>query len=356
MRHKFPVALSTMLPVTKKDPSSSDFKFTEYDEGSSNPMFNFVKHFGKGNTTLTKMTGRFHFGDKQDTDQTFFATYWAPGERPMIQPRKINALIFVVHGYAEYLSNDYDEIARHWSQQVGGGALVFGHDHMGHGRTTVGKRALITDMRDFTGPIIAHVKEIQKLMERSDKKLSVFIAGHSMGGLISLNTILEQSELFNGFIGIGPLVKISPSAMTPVKIFAAMLLVKFWPSFGHPLIDGINIELITRNEAQWEIMENDPLRYHGGTKAGMAWLMMKETEKLQKNLDRIELPILVLQGGSDQILDREGARMLYKNASSSDKEYKEYPGAYHQLLVELKDVRVDVIERTTKWLNDRIVL
>ena len=150
----------------------------------------------------------------------------------MIQPRKINALIFVVHGYAEYLSNDYDEIARHWSQQVGGGALVFGHDHMGHGRTTVGKRALITDMRDFTGPIIAHVKEIQKLMERSDKKLSVFIAGHSMGGLISLNTILEQSELFNGFIGIGPLVKISPSAMTPVKIFAAMLLVKF----GHLLV------------------------------------------------------------------------------------------------------------------------
>ena len=88
----------------------------------------------------------------------------------------------------------------------------------------------------------------------------------------------------------------------------------------------------------------------------MAWLMMKETEKLQKNLDRIELPILVLQGGSDQILDPEGARMLYKNASSSDKEYKEYPGAYHQLLVELKDVRDDVIERTTKWLNDRIIL
>jgi len=353
---RFTIAILAMLNASKSASSSSDFKFTEYDEGSSNPKFNFVKHFGEGNTTFSKMTGRFYFGDKQETDQTFFATYWAPGERPMIQPRKINALIFVVHGYAEYLSNDYDEIARHWSQQVGGGALVFGHDHAGHGRTTVGKRALITDMRDFTGPIIAHVKEIQKLIERSDKKLSVFIAGHSMGGLISLNTILEQPELFNGFIGIGPLVKISPSAMTPAKIFAAKLLAKFWPSFGHPLIDGINIELITRNEAQWEIMENDPLRYHGGTKAGMAWLMMKETEKLQKNLNRIELPILVLQGGSDQILDPEGARMLYKNASSSDKEYKEYPGAYHQLLVELKDVRDDVIERTTKWLNDRIVL
>ena len=350
------IAILEILIASKSASSSSDFMFTEYHEGSLNPYFNFVKYFGGGNETFTKMTGRFHFGDHQDADQTFFATYWTPGKLPMIQPSKINALIFVVHGYAGYLSNNYDEIARHWALQVGVGALVFGHDHAGHGRTTVGKRALVTDMLNFTRPIVAHVKEIQKLTDRAGKKVPTFIATHSMGGLISLNTILEQPELCNGFIGICPLVTISPSAMTPPKIFAAKFLAKFWPSFGHPLIDGTNIELITRNEAQWEIMKNDALRYHRGTKAGMAWLMMEETEKLQKSLDRIEIPILVLQGGSDQVLDPKGARMLYKNVRSSNKEYKEYPGAYHQLLVELKDVRNDVIERTTKWLNERIIL
>ena len=79
------IAILAILNASTSASSSSDFKFTEYDEGSSNPMFNFVEHFGGGNTTFTKMTGRFHFGDKQDTDQTFFATYWAPGKRPMIQ-------------------------------------------------------------------------------------------------------------------------------------------------------------------------------------------------------------------------------------------------------------------------------
>ena len=95
------IAILAILNASTSASSSSDFKFTEHDEGSSNPKFNFVKQFGEGNKTFTKMTGRFHFGDQQDTDQTFFATYWAPGKHPMIQPRNINALIFVVHGYAE---------------------------------------------------------------------------------------------------------------------------------------------------------------------------------------------------------------------------------------------------------------
>ena len=329
---------------------ASALQFVEHEHGSSNPKFEFDKNFGDGNETFTKMSSRFSFG-VENSDGTWFATYWTPGEEARIQPTKINALIFVVHGYAEYLSNDYDEIATHWSQQVGGGALVFGHDHAGHGRTTFGRRALVTDMKDFTKPIIAHVREIQKLTKRHSKNLPVFVAGHSMGGLISLTTILEQPELFEGFIGIGPLVK--PADTSPSKVFLAKILSKFWPSFGHPLIDKIDVSLITRDETLWNSMETDPLRYHGGTQAGMAWLMIQGTKYLQQNLDKIELPILVLQGGSDQILDPEGARMLFKKANSKDKEYKEYPGAFHQLLVELPNVREDVKKRSTEWLKNR---
>ena len=334
--------------------SSSAFTFAEYDEISAKPKFSFVKNYGNENSPFTKMTTRFHYGDKYGDDDTFFATYWSPGKNPTIQPNKINALIFVSHGYAEYLSNDYDEIARYWSQQVGGGALVFGHDHVGHGRTKAGKRALVTDMKDFTGPIIAHVKEIQKMTMRDGKNLPVYIAAPGMGGLIALHTILEQPELFDGFIGIGPLVKNTPSSSTPEKIHLAKFLAKFWPAFAHPLIAGIDVKLITRDQTLWDSMDNDPLRYHGGTKAGMGWLMLRECKVLQENLNKIALPILVLQGGNDKILDPKGARMLYQESSSADKEYKEYPGAYHQLLIEYPDVREDLKTRTTTWLNDRL--
>ena len=116
----------------------------------------------------------------------------------------------------------------------------------------------------------------------------------------------------------------------------------------------MNVKLITRDQTLRDPMDNDPLRYHGGAIAGMAWLTLRECKVLQENLKQITLPILVLQGGDDKILDPEGARMLYQESSSADKEYKEYPGAYHQLLVEYPDVREDIKTRTTTWLNDRL--
>ena len=48
--------------------------------------------------------------------------------------------------------------------------------------------------------------------------------------------------------------------------------------------------------------------------------------------------------------------MLYQQASSADKEYKEYPGAYHQLLAELADVKEDLKARATAWINNRLTV
>ena len=74
---------------------ASAFKFAEYDEISAKPKFDFVKNYGNETKPFTKMTARFHYGDKYGKDDTFFATYWSPGKHPMIHPEKINALIFV---------------------------------------------------------------------------------------------------------------------------------------------------------------------------------------------------------------------------------------------------------------------
>ena len=108
----------------------------------------------------------------------------------------LSALVFVCHGYAEYVSDSYDELAKHLSTQLGDGCLVFGHDHIGHGRTTAGERVLINEMDDFVDPVIAHIQAVQKWTSCSDKKLPVFILGHSMGGLISLFSLFKKQTLF----------------------------------------------------------------------------------------------------------------------------------------------------------------
>ena len=80
-----------------------------------------------------------------------FATYWKPGWGHEITKHSIKSLVFISHGYAEYLGNGYDEVAKLWCDEVGGGSLVFGHDHVGHGRTTAGERAMVNDIQ---GPFV----------------------------------------------------------------------------------------------------------------------------------------------------------------------------------------------------------
>ena len=152
-----------------------------------------LKHNDK---PLTKLSARFHFGNAYG-DKTFYATYWKPEHGEDISEDSINALVFICHGYAEYLCNDYDEIATLCATQLGGGCLVFGHDHVGHGRTTAGDRVQAKSMDEFVDPIIAHIEAVQQWENCGKGTLPVFLVGHSLGGLISLFTLFKKQEMFS---------------------------------------------------------------------------------------------------------------------------------------------------------------
>jgi len=188
---------------------------------------------------------------------------------------------------------------------------------------------------------------------RDGKLLPVYIASYDMGSLIALRTILDQLPLFKGFIGIGPLVTDS-TTLTPSQTIIAKLIAKIWPSFNHPLISTVDVKLITREERCWQKLNLDPLRYHGGTKAGMS-LLFVQNKMSNEDISEITLPLLLLEGGNDQIVDPDNPRKLLHNSASQFKIYKEYPDAFHQLLIENDEVRKDVKERTTAWLNTIIL-
>ena len=162
---------------------------------SNNIAFQVVEDYKKDDKTGTKLTAQFRFGEKYG-DETFFATYWKPGQGEEIVTDDVHALVFISHGYAEYLGDSYEEVAKQLSIQLGGGSLVFGHDHVGHGRTTAGDRAFLNDMDEFVDPIIAHIEAIQNWKNCGSGKLPVFLVGHSMGGLISLFTLFKKQSLF----------------------------------------------------------------------------------------------------------------------------------------------------------------
>ena len=169
--------------------------FIRSSDSSDAIKFEVVEKQQQGDKIVTKLTAQFHFG-KFYGNETFFATYWKPGDGEYIAKDSIKALVFIAHGYAEYLGDAYDEVAKLWAHSVGGGCLVFGHDHVGHGRTTAGDRVLVGGMHEFVDPIIAHIQAVQNWTNCGDGKLPVFLVGHSMGGLISLHTLFKKQNIF----------------------------------------------------------------------------------------------------------------------------------------------------------------
>lgn len=90
----------------------------------------FIKTDG-GDINFTAVSDQDAFVKERATfvfnsSKTLVATYW----RPKVE---VKAGMFLCHGYGEYISPIYDELAEFLSSH---GILVFGHDHVGHGRSS----------------------------------------------------------------------------------------------------------------------------------------------------------------------------------------------------------------------------
>ena len=96
-----------------------------------NQPYNIIPTFASNGFQIAKYiesyiveTSNFKLG----SDDTYFVTYWKP--KGMRNPK---GLVFICHGFADYFGQCYDGIAEALVQR---GYLVFGHDHIGHGRSS----------------------------------------------------------------------------------------------------------------------------------------------------------------------------------------------------------------------------
>jgi alpha-beta hydrolase superfamily lysophospholipase len=80
--------------------------------------------------------------------------------------------------------------------------------------------------------------------------------------------------------------------------------------------------------------------------------MLKAMGRLSNNGSKIKLPILILQGSEDTLVDPEGGQFLYDLVSSEDKTLKIYEGLYHEVFNEPE--REQVLRDVQVWLDAHI--
>jgi acylglycerol lipase len=239
---------------------------------------------------------------------------WLPENEP-------KAVLLIVHGLAEH-SGRYGNVVNHL---VPLGYAVYGIDHLGHGKSE-GTRVYVERFDDYTNTLKVYFDKIRGW--QPDKP--IFLVGHSMGGLIGAAYLLDYQAELAGAVLSGPAVKI-PKYVTPFILFMGKMLSALTPKYGLLPLDANGV---SRDPAVVQAYVSDPLVHRGKATARLAAEMLKAMQTISSQAARITLPILIVQGSADRLVDPAGARMLHDAVSSVDKEIKIYDGFYHEVFNE----------------------
>src|SRR5690606_9475505 len=97
---------------------------------------------------------------------------------------------------------------------------------------------------------------------------------------------------------------------------------------------GLTVDMATRNQDVLDADLNDSLYV---TKVSVRWYreLVYAIKLAFENLDNIQdVPLLVVQGGDDKIVNKTTVREWFNLAPLSEKRFKEWPKCYHEVFNE----------------------
>ncbi|MEM5774234.1 MAG: lysophospholipase [Anaerolineaceae bacterium] len=265
--------------------------------------------------------------------ETLFEQWWLPDAG-------MQAMIVIVHGIAEH-SGRYAHVGEYFCQH---GFGVGSFDLCGHGRSN-GKKAYIKSFSNLLDDLAVF---IQRAKEQAPGK-PIFLLGHSLGsGIVARYMIDYDLGGVHGAVLSGPLVVIG-SSIPPALIKAARVLGAITPKLPVLKLDNTTV---SRDPAVRENYDTDPLNYRGKLRARTGDQINQALQYIQANMEKISLPMLIVVGSQDKLVDPAGAHMLYEKASSKDKTLKVYEGLYHEVLNEPE--KEQVMDDILAWISARL--
>lgn len=260
------------------------------------------------------------------------ARRWLPSGKPR------GAIVFV-HGWGDH-SARYRDVGRFLAKN---GYAAYGFDFEGHGLSP-GQRAFIANFQHLVDDLAAFVS----LTKAEINGAPLFLCGYSMGGCVCATYVAFQQHGVAGVIFNASALAVSKH-ISSAKKFLARFLGGAFPRL--PLSNLTAGALMSRDPAQIAEYDADELTYHGKITAGTGRQLLLANERIEKHLDRVVVPFLVLQGTGDTLVDPEGAKAVYAVSPSTDTTIQLYPAALHDLFHESN--REEVLAHLKDWLDVR---
>ncbi|BAZ37115.1 alpha/beta hydrolase fold protein [Calothrix sp. NIES-4101] len=235
---------------------------------------------------------------------------WHPQTNPC-------AIAVIIHGLGSH-SGLFGNVVKHL---VKAGYAVYALDLRGHGRSQ-GQRGHINDWSEFRQDI----KAFLKLIEAQEPGYQRFLLGHSLGSIIVLDYVLHYPKAIQGAIAMAP--PLGQVGVSPVKLTLGRTLSLVMPRFAVNV--GFAGNQISRDQNVQETFTQDSLMHSlGSARLGTEYLATKTW--IHSHAANLEVPILMLHGGADEVARPEGSRAFFKRIVFPDKEYYEYPQSRHAI-------------------------
>ncbi len=248
------------------------------------------------------------------------------------------ALLVNVHGIGDH-SGLYPALPDYF---VPRGWAVHSFDLRGNGRSP-GPRGHIRRWSELRGDLDCFLATVR----RDDADRPLFLLGNSLGGLVVLDYALHHAAGLSGVIAVAPPLGRFGTPGWLLSVGRALSWV--WPAFT--LETRLDLSGLSRDATVREAIVSDPLFHRKGS-ARLAAEVVTTAKAVRRNAGAFSVPLLLIHGGADRMVFPDGTRTFFTEAGPADKQYLEYPGAYHALFADLD--RDKVLGDLEAWMEHRL--
>ena len=241
--------------------------------------------------------------------------------------------VVIAHGINEHAGR-YAHVAERLAEERW---LVAAPDHRGHGLSG-GRRAAVERFEDWVSDLDSYIRDVLV-----DAPRPLFLLGHSLGGLIATVDALRHQPVLDGLILSSPSV-VAPR-LSPATRRAGRLLSR-WAS-NLPVV-ALRLDAVSRDPAVVRAYREDPLVHLGRVRARTGNEILRAIDEVQRDIGRLRLPLLTMQGTVDHLVDPGAARWVDTHVGSPDHTLRIYEGLYHEVFNEPE--RGAVLDDVAAWL------
>ncbi len=264
------------------------------------------------------------------------------------------AVLQMTHGMVEYIGR-YEELARWLADR---GIASVGHDHLGHGSSVMSKDDYgYFGLPDGNRLLLDDLYGVTRWAKRRAELAGApwFLLGHSMGSFYARQYLCEHGDELNGAILMGTGWQPKAAVLCGKALCRLLAAVKGWHDRSK-LVDSLAFgsynrsfepartpkDWLNRDEAEVDrylAEERCSFRFTLNGYYSMFTGLARLCDPTLLDQVPKDLPVLFLSGDDDPVGDRgrgvNRAAQSLRAAGVRQVEVKLYPGARHELLVEL---------------------